>query len=204
MKKWFESLHAWGLQVTNAKWGPWILCLFGIADASFLPLPVTTLFLALSLLNSKKRLTYLIFLTLGISAGATIGYLTGRFAWLDQKSDFTGLAHFFINNIPGFSAGAYQKIHMLYSKWGSWILLGATTTPLPYGLFSISSGVFNINIFIFVFITMLSHGLKYFILAFLSGKMGPTVGRFIEFSLRPVAIIPAVCVVVAIIVFKVI
>jgi membrane protein YqaA with SNARE-associated domain len=204
MNKWFSKMHAWSIQCTNAKWGPWILLLFGIADASFLPLPVTTLFIALSLLNSRKTMTYLVFLTLGIVAGATFGYLTGRYAWIDQKSQFTGFAKFFINNFPGFSVEAYQRIHLLFAKWGSWILLIATTTPLPYGLFSVSSGVFNLNIFIFLLVTMAGHGIKYMLLALLTKKMGSSVNRLIEFTWRPVTVIPIACIVVTLVVLKVV
>jgi membrane protein YqaA with SNARE-associated domain len=204
MNKWFNKIHTWSIQCTNTKWGQWILLLFGIADASFLPLPVTTLFVALSLINSRKTLTYLVFLTLGIMTGATIGYLTGRYVWIDQKAQFTGFAQFFINYFPGFSVEAYQKIHILFATRGSWILLLATTTPLPYGLFSVSSGVFNINIFIFILVTMAGHVIKYLILALMAKKMGPSVNRFIEFSWRPVTVIPVACIVIAMVVLKVV
>jgi membrane protein YqaA with SNARE-associated domain len=202
MNKWFSKMHAWSIQCTNAKWGPWILLLFGIADASFLPLPVTTLFIALSLLNSRKTMTYLVFLTFGIVAGASIGYLAGRYAWIDQKSQFTGFAQFFINNLPGFSVEAYQKIHLLFAKWGSWILLISTATPLPYGLLSVSSGVFNLNILIFLLVTLAGHGIKYMLLAVLTRKMGPSVNRLIEFTWRPVTVIPVACIVITLMVLK--
>ena len=204
MNKWFKKIYTRSLECANAKWGPWILFLGGIADASFLPLPVTTLFIALSLLNTRNTLKYVLFLTSGIVAGATAGYLAGRFAWLDPKMEFTGFGQFFIDKIPGFSVAGYQKIHILFSRWGSWILLLATSTPLPYGLFSISSGVFNINILIFILATLTGHVIKYLLLAFLSKRMGPTVNRLIEFSWRPVTVIPVACIVITIVVLKVV
>jgi membrane protein YqaA with SNARE-associated domain len=204
MNKLFKKIHEWSLQYANAKWGPWILLVGGLVDASFLPLPVTTLFLALSLLNIKSILKNAMFLTAGIVAGATIGYLAGRFAWLDPGMEFTGFAHLMINHFPGFSIEGYDKIHMLYSKWGSWILLLASSTPLPYGLFSVSSGVFNINIIIFILATLIGHGFKYLLLAYLTKRMGPAVNRIIEFTWKPVALIPAACVVITLVVLKVI
>jgi len=204
MNKWFKKIHEWSLQYANAKWGPWILLLGGIADGSFLPLPVTTLFLGLTLLNSKHTLKYVLFLTLGISAGATAGYLTGRYAWLDPGMQFTGFAQFLINHFPGFSLAGYEKTHLLFSRWGSWILLLAASTPLPYGLFSISSGVFNINIIIFILATLTGHGIKYIVLSILARRMGPAVNRIIEFTWKPVALIPAACVVITVVVLKII
>lgn len=176
----------------------------GVADASFLPLPVTTLFLALSLLNTRSILKFALFLTSGIVVGATAGYLAGRFAWLDPRMEFTGFAQFFIDKIPGFSVAGYDKIHHLFSRWGSGILLLATTTPLPYGLFSVSSGVFNINIFIFVLATLIGHGIKYLALAYLTNRIGPAVNRIISFTTRPVTVIPMICVVITLAVLKII
>jgi membrane protein YqaA with SNARE-associated domain len=204
MNKLFKNIHSWSLQYADSKWGPWILLLAGVADASFLPLPVTTLFLALVLLNGKNTFRFAMFLTAGIVLGAVAGYLAGRFAWLDPKKEFTGFAQFFIAKIPGFSVAGYDKIHHLFSRWGSGILLLATTTPLPYGLFSVSSGVFNINIFIFILATLIGHGFKYLALAYLTKRMGPAVDRIIALTLRPVTVIPVVCIVIAVIVLKVV
>jgi membrane protein YqaA with SNARE-associated domain len=204
MNKWFKKAHSWSLQYADAKWGPWILFFGGVADASFFPLPVTTLFLALILLNTRNTLKFALFLTAGIVVGATAGYLAGRFAWLDPKMEFTGFAQFFINKIPGFSVDGYGRIHHLFSKWGSGILLLATTTPLPYGLFSVSSGVFNINIFVFVLATLMGHGIKYLALAYLTKRMGPAVNRIVAFTWRPVTVIPVACIVAAVVVLKVV
>ncbi len=204
MKKLFSNVNAWGIKSTNSKWGPWILCLLGVADASFFPLPVTTLFVAIILINSQKTFAYIVSLTAGIVLGAALGYLTGRYAWIDQKSHFTGIAQFFINNLPGFSAEAYLKAHLLFTKWSSLILLIATVTPLPYGLFSVSSGVFDINILIFLLMTLAGHGIKYLLLALLTRKMGPSITRLIKFTWRPVTVIPAACIVIAVIILKVV
>ena len=204
MNKWFRNIRSWSLQYADAKWGPWILFLGGVADASFLPLPVTTLFLALTLLNTRSTLKFVLFLTSGIVVGATSGYLAGRFAWLDPKMEFTGFAQFFIDKFPGFSVEGYNRIHMLFTKWGSGILLLATTTPLPYGLVSISSGVFNINIFIFVLATLIGHATKYLLLAYLTRRMGPALNRIIAFTWRPVTVIPVACGVIVLVVLKVV
>jgi membrane protein YqaA with SNARE-associated domain len=204
MNKWFKKIFDWSLECANAKWGPWILLMCGVADASLLPLPVTTLFLALCLFNTRNTLKYALFLTAGIVAGATAGYLAGHYAWLDHNMEFTAFARFFTNKIPGFSVAGYDKTHILFSRWGSWILLLATSTPLPYGLFSVSSGVFNINIFIFVFATLIGHLIKYLLLAWLTKKMGPAVNTMIKFTWRPVTVIPLAFVVITIVVLKVV
>jgi membrane protein YqaA with SNARE-associated domain len=134
--------------------------------------------------------------------GATAAYFTGHFAWLDKKLEFTALARFFIDNIPGFSVSAYERIHTLFTRSGSWILLLATASPLPYGLFSVSSGIFNSNIIVFILVTLAGHAIKYLALTFLAGRIGPSLRNYVTLMWRPVTIIPVALAVIAIAALK--
>jgi membrane protein YqaA with SNARE-associated domain len=107
------------------------------------------------------------------------------------------------NNIPGFSEAGYNKIHILYAKWDFWILFIAAALPLPFKIFSISSGVFDINLFIFCFATLISQGIKFFLLALLTIKLGPEVKKLLAFNWKPIAIIATACIAIAIVVIKV-
>ena len=160
MKEVFKRLNNWILKWANTKWGAWALFLCAFADASILGLPTPMLFLALALLNIKKAYKYALFGILGTLSGSIAGYSIGHFAWLDTNGEFTGLAQFLFNNIPGFSEAGYNKIHILYAKWDFWILFIAAALPLPYKIFSISSGVFDINLFIFCIATLYQPGNK--------------------------------------------
>jgi membrane protein YqaA with SNARE-associated domain len=202
MKDWFKRLHVWSLQWANTKWGTWALVLCAFADASFFGLPTPMFFLALSLLNIKKAYKYALFGTLGTLAGALAGYSIGHFAWLNTNGEFTGLAQFLFNNIPGFSEAGYDKIHLLYEKWDFWILFIAAVLPLPYKIFSISSGVFDVNIIIFCIATLVSQGIKFLLLALLTIKLGPEVKKLLEFSWKPVAIVVTAGIVIAIVLIK--
>ena len=53
-------------------------------------------------------------------------------------------------------------------------------TPLPFKLFTITSGIISFDIFVFFFICLLARGLRFFIVAFLSAKFGKAFGPFIE------------------------
>jgi len=203
VKNWYKRLHIWSLQWANTKWGIWALVICAFADASILGLPTPMLFLALTLLNIKKAYKYALFGTLGTLTGALVGYSIGHFAWLNTNGEFTGLAQFLFNNIPGFSETGYDKIHILYAKWDFWILFIAASLPLPYKIFSISPGVFDINIFIFCVATLISQGIKFFILAILTIKLGPEVKKLFEFNWKPVAIIVTATIAIAIVIIKV-
>jgi membrane protein YqaA with SNARE-associated domain len=204
MKEVSKRLRIWILKWANTKWGKWALFICAFVDASIFGLPTPMLFLALALLNIKKAYKYALLGILGTLAGSIAGYSIGHFAWLDTNGEFTGLAQFMFNNIPGFSEAGYSKIHILYEEWDFWILFTAATLPLPYKLFSISSGVFDINFIIFCLATLFSQGIKFFLLALLTIKFGPEVKKLFEFNWKSVAIISAACITIAIIVIKVI
>jgi membrane protein YqaA with SNARE-associated domain len=203
MNNLIKKLHSWSLQWVNTRWGTWALFICAFADALILPLPTPIFFLALALLNIQKAYKYALFGTLGILAGALAGYAIGHFALLNTNGEFTGLAHFLFKNIPGFSEASYNKIHILYAKWDFWILFIAAFIPIHFNIFSISSGVFDINIPIFCVSTLISQGIKFYLLALLTIKLGPEVKRLFEFNWKPVAIIATVCIVIAIAAIKV-
>lgn len=202
MKNWFKSLHKRSLQLANTKWGTWLLFICAFTDASFFPLPTTSFFLVITFLNTKKTFNYTLFVILGTLAGALAGYLFGHFAWLKPNGEFTGLVQFLFNNIPGFSTDFYERVHILYAKYGFWILCSAAATPLPYGILSISSGAFNLNIIIFFFATLISQAIKFSFLALLILKFGQKVKRLMELKWKPVAIIAMVSIAIAIIVIN--
>ena len=197
-----SKFHALSLHWANTNKGIWVLFLCAFADASFFPLPITTLFIILVLLNTSEAYKYALFNVLGTLAGALAGYLIGHFAWHNANGGFTGFAHFLFNNVPGISEGLYNHIHVLFLKWNFGILLFAACTPLPLNLFSVSSGVFEINIFIFFLATLISQGIKFMLLAYLTIKLGPEIKKLLNFNWRPLAIIGMVCIAIVILVTK--
>lgn len=202
MSKWVKSIHFWILQRTNTKWGAWILFGSAFADASVLGLPTPVFLLTFALINITKAYKYALFATLGMITGAMAGYAIGHFAWITLNGEYTGIANFFFNNIPGFSVDNYDKIHNLFEKWDLGILFLAAALPLPYKIFSISSGVFEVNIFIFCLATMISQGIKFFLLAILTIKLGPEVKKLFEFKLKPTVYVALGCSVIVFVIFK--
>jgi membrane protein YqaA with SNARE-associated domain len=203
MNYWLDRLHTWNLHLAKSKWGMWLLLIFTFADASIFPFPAQTYFLLIILLNTQKFARLIILGTLGTLTGALAGYLIGHYVLLDLNGEFTGPGQFLISHIPGYSQSAYNNIHLLYSKWHFGILFLGSFTPIPYGVFSISSGLFGVNLLIFCFAALISHVLKYFILAFVTIKLDREVKRIFKFNLLPFALAALVCILIAIVIIKV-
>ena len=60
------------------------------------------------------------------------------------------------------------------------ILFLAGFTPLPYKVFTIASGLIGFNIIIFIIISLISRGLRFFIVSYLSYKFGDLFTQFME------------------------
>ena len=185
MKNWSKNLQLWIMQVADTKWGTWSLFLCAFADASFLPLPVSTFLLLLITLNTKKVSEYIISGTLGILSGALMAYFAGYFIWFGPHGEYTGFSQFLFNHAPGFSEDAYNEINNLYTQWNFWLLCAAASTPIPYGIFAVFSGVFKINIFVFLFTTLVSHIIKFSFLALITLKIGEKIKNLAAYNWKP-------------------
>jgi len=162
----------------SVKWGAWPLFICAFADASIIPFPVTTIFLILIFSNYHKVLKYTYFVILGTLAGSLAGYFLGHFVWLKPDGEYSKFAQFIAGNIPGFTVDFYATISSLFNKWDVWILTTAAATPIPYGFFSIASGIFKINVFAFGIVTLISQGIKFIFLALIISKFSYELNRF--------------------------
>ena len=95
--------------------------------------------------------------------GGVIGYAIGYFFW-----DLIG------NHIIEFynANDQLEKLKLQFSEYGWFIILVAGFTPLPYKIFTLSSGFLSFNFFIFLFCSFISRGLRFVTLSYLVQKYG--------------------------------
>lgn len=173
--------------VTDKSRGLGMAALFLAAalDASFLPFPITTLFVVLSLYEPSYIPRYAVFAVTGTITGAITGYLAGRYLWVTSGGEYTGLATFFYKVIPGFSEEGYCRVRDIYHKWDQGIIILASATALPFGIISVSSGVFRMPLYIFIITVFIAQTAKYIIAALLVDRYGGYFLRFLRFNWRP-------------------
>ena len=116
-----------------------------------------------------------------------LGYAIGFFAWQTTAGEYTALAHFFFNHV--FSVEAFEKVGALYDQYNFWIVFTAGFTPLPYKIFTITGGLFHINFVMFLIASIISRGLRFFLIAGLIWKFGAPIKGFIDkyFNLLAIA-----------------
>ena len=82
--------------------------------------------------------------------------------------------------MPGVSPESFAQIQGLYDQYDFWAVFLAGLTPIPYKVFTLSAGVFDINFGVFVVASALSRGLRFFAVAALIYRFGPPIARFID------------------------
>lgn len=170
---WVRTLYDWVLHWADTPSGPWALAVLSFAEASFFPVPPDPLLMALCLGASRKSFRFAAITTGASVAGGILGYLLGAGAW-------HLLEGFFFTYVPGVSPEAFAGIQVYYMRYDFWAVFLAGLTPIPYKVFTLSAGVFSINFPVFVLASMVSRGLRFFLVAWLIYRFGPPISRFID------------------------
>ncbi len=165
---------SWG----DSKWGALALFLFAFAESSFFPIPPDVLLIALCLGAVSRSFRFAAICLAGSIIGAVVGYGIGYFLWQDTAGNYTALAEWFYAHI--FSKEAFLRVKSLYDEYNFWVVFTAGFTPLPYKVFTISGGLFHIDIVMFLIASVISRGLRFFLIAALIWKFGAPIKSFID------------------------
>ena len=171
----FKELLQKSLKLAAHKSSKFFLALISFAESSFFPIPPDILIVPMVIAKKNDYIKIFIIATLFSALGGLFGYFIGSvFLELAMK----------VVEFYGYEENVFDLQLKLSEKGGLFLWLGilfiAGFTPLPFKVFTITSGIINFNIFIFFFICLIARGLRFFIIAFLSAKFGKTFGYFIE------------------------
>ena len=175
-----RNLYEWVLSWSQSKWGAYALFIMALAESSFFPIPPDVLLIGLALGKRKNAIYYAFICLTGSIIGAVIGYSIGAFLWWNSNQEFSALAQIFFNNIPGFDTDLFYNIKSQYDEWNFWIVFTAGFTPIPYKIFTISAGAFNINFPMFLIASIIGRGGRFFLLGTLIWKFGSPIKSFID------------------------
>ena len=152
------------------------LSFISFIESSFFPIPPDVMIIPMSLAKKEEYLKIFFIATLFSSLGGLFGYFIG--------SLFTDKA-IMLMGFYGYEEQVLQLKNQLNSKNGAYSLWLVTLflagfTPLPFKIFTITSGIINFNIFAFFIICLISRGLRFFIVAYFSVKFGKPFVSFLE------------------------
>ena len=171
----FNSLYKKCLNLAAHKSSKYYLALISFIESSVFPIPPDVMVIPMVISKKSDFIQIFLIATIFSVIGGILGYFIGAFffdvgmqimSFYGYENKITDLKNDLIN-----SEGFYAWLGILFL---------AGFTPLPYKVFTIASGLIGFNIIIFIFISMISRGLRFFIVSYLSYKFGDIFNKYMD------------------------
>ena len=162
-----EGWVAWVISWAYTPYGGVALFLNAVAESSFFPLPPDVLLIALSIFRPPLSFVYAAICSLGSVLGGVLGYFLGL------KGGRPLLRRLI-------SEERIRFVERYYQRYDVWAVGIAGFTPVPYKVFTIAAGAFNINFIVFTAASLVSRSLRFFLIGGLIYFFGPGIQRFID------------------------
>ncbi|NQY42258.1 MAG: DedA family protein [Legionellales bacterium] len=156
----FSKLYNKAMHISDSKYAVYILAVVSFIESIFFPLPPDVLLISMVLANKSKAFKYFMITLLFSILGGIAGYFVGMF--------FIEFVYKYIVSY-GYES-AYIQVQHWFTKWGFWIVFIAGFTPIPYKIFTIGAGSFQMGLFPFIVASVISRGLRFGLVSFLVGK----------------------------------
>ncbi len=171
----FQSLYNKCLELAGHKSSNFYLGLVSFIESSFFPIPPDVMVVPMVIAKKKEYVKIFLIASIFSVLGGIFGYLIGYL--------FLDIAMYVIEFYGYQDKVEDLKLRMSQGRgflaWLS-ILFLAGFTPLPYKAFTISSGLIAFNLPIFIIVSLISRGLRFFIVAYLSYKFGELFTEYME------------------------
>ena len=168
-----RKLYDWVLHWAETPYGGPALFFLALIESSVFPVPPDVLLIALCIALPSRAWRFALLASAGSVLGGLLGYGIGWGAWPLVNS-------FFFDYVPGFTPHVFAKVQSLFEAYGFWVVFTAGFTPIPYKVITIGSGVFQINLVIFLIASLISRSLRFFLVAWLLHRYGPGMRDFID------------------------
>ena len=165
-----RRLYDWIMRLADSPRALFALFLVAFAESSFFPIPPDPMLVPMVLSNPKKAWLFAGTCTLASVLGGILGYFIG------YALEPVGRA---ILEFYG-QKGAMDEFHRLFSEWGLAIILIKGMTPIPYKIVTIASGIAAFNLPVFIAASIVTRGMRFFLVAALLYVYGEPIRSFIE------------------------
>ena len=167
----FKKTYDWTLEKAQHKNAKWYLSLISFAESSFFPIPPDILLIPMALASKARALFYAFMCTLFSVLGGILGYAIGYFFYNSVGIYIVDFYHL---------ENSFNIFESYYKEFGILIVLGAGITPFPYKFITIASGVFGLNIFLFIIVSIIGRGLRFYLIAILLYFFGEKIKLIID------------------------
>ena len=171
----FKELYKKSLQLASHKSSKIFLAFISFIESSFFPIPPDVMIVPMVIAKKNDYKKIFLIATIFSTLGGLLGYFIGSsfFDIAMKVVEFYGYENKVVILKDNLSNGTGLYIWLV-------TLFLAGFTPLPFKVFTITSGMISFDLFIFFLICLISRGLRFFIVSYLSFKFGETFNKFME------------------------
>lgn len=188
-----RSLYDWTISFASGRYALLALVAVSFAESSFFPIPPDVLLVPMALAQRERAFQLAAWCAAASVVGGIAGYAIGALLY-----DTVGL---WLIQLYGYGEKV-DAFRRAYAEYGAWIILLKGLTPIPYKLVTIASGFAGYDFFMFVLLSIITRGARFFLEAWLLAAYGETVRSFIERRLELVATVSAVAIVFGFVLVK--
>ena len=166
-----RRMYDWCVAAAYRPAAKWIMGSVSFAESSFFPIPPDALLVPMIIADPRRAWYYALVATVASVAGGFLGYAIGFYAF-DTIGEpllrFYGVTE------------QYLSLQHLDDRWGAWLIVIKGATPIPYKLVTIASGAFHFDFLTFTVASVISRGIRFFLIAALLWQFGEPIRDFIE------------------------
>jgi len=166
-----RSLYDWVIRLAGHPRAVPALGVVSFLESSFFPIPPDVMLIPMVLARRDKAFRIALVCTVCSVLGGLLGYAIGYY--------FFATVGEWVVRTYGLQAGL-EKFRAGFQEWGTWIILIKGLTPIPYKLVTIASGAAHFDLFTFVWASIVTRGIRFFLVAALLWKFGEPIRTFIE------------------------
>lgn len=171
----------------------WILAVISFAESSFFPIPPDVLLLPMILAAPTKAWRIAFVCSTSSVLGGIFGYIIGAYFFDVVGQPIVDFYHL---------QSQFERFSALYNEFGAIIVAVAGFSPIPYKVFTIASGVTNLDINTFIVASAVSRSARFFLVAALLWKYGGPIREFIEKHLAKLTLLFCILLVGAFVLLK--
>jgi len=166
-----RRLYDWCIAAADKPYATWLMGAVSFVESSFFPVPPDVMLIPMSLARPERAWFYAAVCTLTSVAGGVLGYFIGAVLY-DSVGAWLIHLYGYGNKVEAFREA--------YAQWGAWIILIKGLTPIPYKIVTIASGFAGYNLLMFVLLSFVARGMRFFLLAFLLNRYGEQARTILE------------------------
>lgn len=166
-----RSLYKWTLSLAARPWAPWALGTVSFTESSFFPIPPDVMLVPMALARPERAYFYATITTITSVLGGVLGYVIGALLFESigiRVIEFYGMTE---------KAAAFRT---LFAEHGHWTIMIAGFTPVPFKMITIISGFAGYDIWMFILLSLLTRGARFFLLAALLHHFGAWIRDIID------------------------